>query len=650
MPPLRDFGYADPDFVAACQQGALVWCLYADRKDLARVVTGPAAVELDWQWRPESWPPSFQLWHTPPDTYWIAITGTTDLTNQGPRHLLGQWWLHEEADGSIVHAPWWEAANTLYGEIRPQLPDDLSAVRIRISGHSYGGAVAQLLGDRLAADTDQTRVQVLTFGQPAARRNGYVGPTPAVYWRINSTLDVVPSLPVNGPIYGLSTWTVNNDWVLAWTVWEQYGRFRTIGWDGSYSTYEAPPDPLPTQVSVGLIAEHKGRNYYGRMNQRLARIQPDPEAGLALSIWRDAIFSEATQATAPRLPETTQPPDAPAPVPIPEPPPPVKLTPRPQPSRSRVMAAPAVPISVGPNQRIMVCSQVFALGNAGWTENWPVLITDSADPYLTGARWLAEMNAVRRLAMASEAAIVAIRVWDPDHTRDAYLKYSPNYGAGNGLAGGDAAYSKMAWTAKVIDSTSQVGNIRYFRGWPKSAVPWTPANNGIVFGAVAIVDAFFLALAGLVIPEWTDPTDPASKLQCVIESYDHTTPEQIVTSIGSDDNGYIHVMLEPLEVQPSLYRVGDFVHLRHKRKRCVRGVAGDANVISVTAGSEVGPFTIGRRPCCGDASLAGLEEVFIQRRTPSYYDIASIDAGRIVTKKVGAPFGQPVGRASARCC
>jgi len=134
----------------------------------------------------------------------LATEGTVGPGTQ-PRSMLT--WLSNldfrQADlggGQRVHAKW--HAQTL-GYL-PRVLDALSnqgVTEVSLVGHSYGGAVAQLVA-RPLADEGILITNVYSFGAPQSGNSAWAGafPTSEVY-RVERGLDVVPWIPFSTPLW-----------------------------------------------------------------------------------------------------------------------------------------------------------------------------------------------------------------------------------------------------------------------------------------------------------------------------------------------------------------------------------------------------------------------------------------------------------------
>ncbi|MCG8432407.1 MAG: lipase family protein [Gammaproteobacteria bacterium] len=98
-----------------------------------------------------------------PDTniQWIAVRGTAN-----PKNVMVDFWvkvLKEPALGVYLHGGFLHAAREAFDAIRPRLDPE---AEVRITGHSLGGAVAQILAALLAEDSGRKMGRTITFGQP----------------------------------------------------------------------------------------------------------------------------------------------------------------------------------------------------------------------------------------------------------------------------------------------------------------------------------------------------------------------------------------------------------------------------------------------------------------------------------------------------
>ncbi len=134
---------------------------------------------------------------TDPDSLvqWLSIQGTDGLVDGVVDADIGL--VYVEALGMEVHKGFYAATEALYKNLLPHLRKDC---RIRIAGHSLGGAMSILMANLLV--TDYRVESCITFGQPkvtnesgsqvAAKR---LKDKNVRYIRVVDELDIVPKVP-----------------------------------------------------------------------------------------------------------------------------------------------------------------------------------------------------------------------------------------------------------------------------------------------------------------------------------------------------------------------------------------------------------------------------------------------------------------------
>jgi len=185
-----------PNIYALIEQVALVTCLYWNRQSHYEqiIAKGGGGQVVRWVFTPTVWPPSFAICRQG-DRYFVSLADTTNET---------QWFLHfagafgeKYLDGeTAVHAFWWKVwKDNLADQIINAIGIPATGKKIYAFGDSYGGALAQLLGNDYALLLNPESVQVLTTGQPKPLCSGYEGPQASVHLRVAHPQDPVSVLP-----------------------------------------------------------------------------------------------------------------------------------------------------------------------------------------------------------------------------------------------------------------------------------------------------------------------------------------------------------------------------------------------------------------------------------------------------------------------
>ena len=264
MPPLADFGTDAANMDAARQQLFLISAVYNDRREDVEAYLGESGVILAWQRQKTAWPPSWAIIQTAANKYFVVIEGTTNVS-QALQHFWGSFGLSQDDQFVRNFGPWEVVSTELQESLAEFLSPPSRNLDLRIAGHSYGGAVAQLLGNHyrrtLGPESD---IQVMTFGAPRAVTNQYSGPQPQTYWRIESTNDPVTALPPG------ETVPVLVDSVLSWFVpsaaaaWQHRGN-QVILYPQGNTSLPTPPGPYPPFVTDAVPNAHFLDNYLGRL-------------------------------------------------------------------------------------------------------------------------------------------------------------------------------------------------------------------------------------------------------------------------------------------------------------------------------------------------------------------------------------------------
>lgn len=95
-----------------------------------------------------------------------------------------------------------------------------SAPNLILCGHSYGGAIAQVLGKQLNRIIPTDTTKIITFGQPKVMKASElrkIDYAPKCRWMLQD--DLVPLVPIGGGLEALALQT------LAWPVFANYARF-----------------------------------------------------------------------------------------------------------------------------------------------------------------------------------------------------------------------------------------------------------------------------------------------------------------------------------------------------------------------------------------------------------------------------------------
>lgn len=279
---LREFGsHDDWDREAALQCLLVIKALYI--KDVAMIGTVAApenTVPILHLQTTYTWPPRWVVFRAGDNRFHVIIAGTTNSVQMG-YHIVASGVLplgavkdlNYKTGAAQPNLPWNSVAIDILNEIVDVIGDPPANSKWYFSGHSYGGAVAQLLGHYMIKSYAKDS-QVMVFGSPKVWTEPFPGPFPDVYWRIESEGDVVtisPSqVPDLGPVFINAVDLVagkkpENRWDWIALRWTHYGKSAVIYADGGLVPPPAPVVPLPKYVSTSLIAKHLPNNYFGRV-------------------------------------------------------------------------------------------------------------------------------------------------------------------------------------------------------------------------------------------------------------------------------------------------------------------------------------------------------------------------------------------------
>lgn len=186
---------ANPDMESVLEQCAVMQTLYSgNQADTVAVLDAVGGAELlVWRRTAGALLPAWCMARQGQHTYlWIAGTTTVrQLLNQ-----IGGAIASTDAGGYHVGTFWREIWRD---HLQPLVLDALGGFPggsyLTITGDSYGGAVACLAANDLAAIYGGSSIELLTFAAPKALTDGYTGPGPVFHWRVARVDDPVPILP-----------------------------------------------------------------------------------------------------------------------------------------------------------------------------------------------------------------------------------------------------------------------------------------------------------------------------------------------------------------------------------------------------------------------------------------------------------------------
>lgn len=649
MTILSSYGAAQVDMTASAQALALIVAAYWDRQDAAQALIGADGSILLYQFRPQSWPPSLLLLKQPGPVYTIAMTGTTNIAQFGGhingtfgRSYLGQ---------TLVNGQWAGAWDMVWAEVRPLITEPLSTVTIRLTGHSYGGAVATLGGLTLAQMDAPPKVQIMAYGAPQAVQAGYQGPVPDA-WGWWSYQDPVPGLPSGNTIVAIArTWGVPTSWFPEHFGWQHYGEQLPLGPDGTVGLGGATPDPLPPGVSVGPTVEHSTVNYRGRLQAWWQSHGQEPVMGAALAITAGVQAGTFPQQITPGLPLSVPGPDGqPILIPLYGG---IDLT-DPYPGVPR-MAWPTALSGGTP----YVLVRYINWGAQGWTERQLVYITGSEASRPGQAILAASLLNTARLKLLSEnCAIVGTRVGIDGQPQTATLYTSPPLSTGAGKRTGISAPPNVSWVLRTVDATGTVKGSPEVRGLVAADASLTSGNSdrNFQFTPPQLLQ-YKNDISNILLGQNGVPAFGGFGAFRTIQRDPAVNPFVPVMVWGLDANGYLQVTVPTALQWPNTppatgFRAvanGDRLAIKLTRSKCTARISGTYPVINVGAVSGSVVYTLRKKPCCPPSSLGGLVGG-VRPVYPIYVYLAAVSVRWMSTRDTGPAFFSGAGRGSSRCC
>lgn len=218
--PLQEFSLDDGAInpLALLEQECGVQAITANQQAaLQRLLDGSGGGNiLVFRYITTTWPPSWAICRQGNDLI-VNIAGTVN-TQQWAGDVIGCFAADYTAMGVKVHSFFQAAATVVWSEMIPILPSDVGTCRLKISGTSYGGAVAFLIALIWVRTFPGADVQLFEIASPKALTTGYPGPLPRVSFVVRNNSDVVPLVPPNaivsavGAINPLFTFAVPINW------------------------------------------------------------------------------------------------------------------------------------------------------------------------------------------------------------------------------------------------------------------------------------------------------------------------------------------------------------------------------------------------------------------------------------------------------
>lgn len=639
MATVADFGADSLAKSAAAQQTCIITALYFDRRDVVERLLGSDGEILAWVHQPDSWPPSYTVIASG-GAYLLAVAGTSNLLVQPPWHIAGTWARSGVLPGVATNGQWSQASAAVWAAVRPLLPSNLGGETLRLSGHSYGGALVELLALQRAADTPGLGIQAMTLGGARPCTPGYGGAVPTM-WHLFSTGDIVYYLPQAAellPFY--NQWTEPLVSTLAGPSWQHYGKSVILGPLGVGSSIPAP-DPLPPYVALDPVGQHSLLNYAGRQLAAypggVGPADVIAPLSLALSCWGPSVQSLAFG-----LPATGIGPDG-LPFTVPYY---LGVPAAPSSPEGAIMGYP-VPLTNGTPYRVVRkknlpdggCSDTFTLWVSG---------EDQAAQEKNLKTAIAKVNLAMKTAESSEVVSIQNRasiIGQPRSGKSYYFDDGVNLG--NGLASTPASLTNVSYDIKVQSATGgSVGNMK-FRGLPQS-VTQVAAGGADQTAVPPSVTALCAALKAAVVTQPQNNTLGAIAAMRVVDSNPATNPLRAVRVFGLNSDGYLTVAVTTPVI--GLTR-GDFatISLDAEKKACLTGISGTYRVIDVSTTVDPTVYTLNKKVCC-PTDLLLQATGSIRKVVYIYTAVGGYAPFSVGTRDTGKGGFSRAGRRKGRCC
>ena len=289
MVRLSNFGYLEINHLAMIEQLALIQLVYNSDVEGAKRAIGPENKLLAFRVRRNTYPPSWFLIKTDDERWFIVVEGSTNST-QFVFHATGTYFRDDYPPGGKVNGEFYGSWLKIWEEIKEDLGYQPTG-RIHLSGHSYGGAIANIGGYWLLKEDPNCDVEIMTFGAPRALTTGVNTRKPDCNWRVESADDAVPTVPPST----LNLFTLLSrdpvEWLDLQYIWNHYGTPRVMQWDGSIGpTAPSQPEILGNLVEGQFPGVHLLSNYIGRVSLWWKNQGITPQAKYWIEIAQDAVY------------------------------------------------------------------------------------------------------------------------------------------------------------------------------------------------------------------------------------------------------------------------------------------------------------------------------------------------------------------------
>jgi hypothetical protein len=220
---LQDFSFPDGSIntLALLEQQCFVQSLYTNSISVCQTLldnSGGGSV-LASAFQPDSWPPSWVL-SRQGNTLIVNIAGTTNA-QQWAGDVIGVFAVANPFGGGRAHSFFLAAFINLLSAMRPSFPADVATCSWKITGHSYGGAVAFLFSLFALQTFPGVSVQYFGDAAPKALTTGYEGPLPGPGFVIQNGADIFPSVPPNSVLSSITAVVPVVQFAVPWN-WTHY--------------------------------------------------------------------------------------------------------------------------------------------------------------------------------------------------------------------------------------------------------------------------------------------------------------------------------------------------------------------------------------------------------------------------------------------
>lgn len=303
------------------------------------------------------------------------------------------------------------------------------------------------------------------------------------------------------------------------------------------------------------------------------------------------------------------------------------------------------PIITGTN---VLITEKRNLGYQGWSENYIMNVGDTAQPLeralelhktLLNARQAVSPSAVQLLSVTASEVVVG---------NDSIAKSGGEMFTGPGKKAGVPADPDIGWMVRFQDVSGQVRDMHMWKGWIGTDVPY---NDAVITGTVPNTVRTFLQQAINLMRQQVT-ADAGANGRYVIKSFARPGVMGVVLM-----NAFSFTLTADRKVKFRVVNAGgadvdpgDVMKVHVRRKRCVRGLSGEAVVIAVeNVADDIYDITLDKTFCCSASDLVGITGQAILKKV-AFYAINSGTINRMRKRKCGRPFGSIPGRRSARCC